>query len=227
MLEMVPAHDVRHRMTAANRRRQLLEIGLDVFSRRGFSGATTKEIADMAGVSEAAIFRHFPSKEALYSAVLDLRGTSNEEQQWLKDLKRHMECNNDEAVVRSFAKHILQFYQHDTRFERVILFAALESHRLGLARIHELGSPIVQLMSDYIARRQRQGVLIQYDPRTVVLALGGMVHHYGLLTEIFGAPFPKTSEEDITNAFCEIILHGIRRSASARQNGRRKARLKK
>jgi AcrR family transcriptional regulator len=224
---MIAADNVRHRMTGANRRRQILEIALDLFSRRGFSGATTKEIADMAGISEAAIFRHFPSKEAIYSAVLGLRSTSNEEQQWLENLKRHMGCNDDEAVVRSFARHILESYRQDTRLERVVLFAALESHRLGLARLHELGSPILQLMTEYVARRQREGALIRCDPLTIVLALGGMVHHYGLFTEIFGAPFPKIPEGEIADAFCEITLHGIRRSASAGKNNRRKARQKK
>jgi AcrR family transcriptional regulator len=50
------------RMNAGDRRRQLLDAALELFSRKGFGGATTKEIAASAGVTEAIIFRHFPSK---------------------------------------------------------------------------------------------------------------------------------------------------------------------
>ncbi|RXL62837.1 TetR/AcrR family transcriptional regulator, partial [Citrobacter sp. AAK_AS5] len=59
------------RLSAPDRQQQLLAAALQVFSRKGFKGATTREIAGAAGVTEAIIFQHFPSKEALYSAVLE------------------------------------------------------------------------------------------------------------------------------------------------------------
>ncbi len=40
-----------------------------VFAERGFHGTTTRALADAAGVSEALLFKHFPNKEALYSAM--------------------------------------------------------------------------------------------------------------------------------------------------------------
>src|ERR1039458_9227813 len=58
------------RLHASDRRLQLIETALDFFSRKGFSGTTTKEIAAAAGVTEAIIFRHFPTKQDLYNAVL-------------------------------------------------------------------------------------------------------------------------------------------------------------
>ena len=69
---MANEHTPHNRMSAADRQRQLLEVSMNAFSRRGFKGTTTKEIAATAGVTEAVIFQHFPSKEALYSAVLEL-----------------------------------------------------------------------------------------------------------------------------------------------------------
>ena len=57
-----------HRLTAPDRRRQLIEAAMDLFSRKGFAGTTTKEIALAAGVSEAIIFRHFATKRDLYTA---------------------------------------------------------------------------------------------------------------------------------------------------------------
>src|ERR1044071_2951742 len=59
------------RMAADERRLQIARVAMRLFSERGFSGTTTKEIAQAAGVSEAIIFRHFATKEDLYSAIID------------------------------------------------------------------------------------------------------------------------------------------------------------
>src|ERR1035438_410395 len=91
------------RLAATDRRQQLLESALDLFSRKGFEGATTKEIAAAAGVTEAIIFRHFPSKQALYQAVLDYRHESAETQEWLAETKGCMERNDDAGLMRAIA----------------------------------------------------------------------------------------------------------------------------
>jgi AcrR family transcriptional regulator len=60
------------RMDAAARKRAIVETAMPLFARKGFSGATTKEIAERAGVSEALLYRHFPTKVALYEAIQQL-----------------------------------------------------------------------------------------------------------------------------------------------------------
>ena len=60
------------RMDAADRRTAIVEIATPLFARRGFAGTTTKEIAEAAGVSEALLFRHFPTKAALYEEILQI-----------------------------------------------------------------------------------------------------------------------------------------------------------
>lgn len=57
------------RITSEERRDQILNAALKVFSERGFHGTTTRELAKASGVSEALMFRHFPSKEDLYIAL--------------------------------------------------------------------------------------------------------------------------------------------------------------
>jgi AcrR family transcriptional regulator len=57
------------RIPGDERRDLILEACLKVFAERGFHGATTRELAKAAGVSEALLFRHFPSKEDLYLAL--------------------------------------------------------------------------------------------------------------------------------------------------------------
>src|SRR5947207_14597282 len=89
------------RLPATDRRRQLLETALDFFSKKGFDGATTKEIAAAAGVTEAIIFRHFPSKQALYSAVLDLKHESGEIAADVARWQTLMEVNDDLGLFRA------------------------------------------------------------------------------------------------------------------------------
>ena len=52
-------------------RQQLLDAAVRVFSQRGYSGATTREIAETAGVAEGSIYRHFADKSALFREALE------------------------------------------------------------------------------------------------------------------------------------------------------------
>jgi AcrR family transcriptional regulator len=59
------------RMPAAERRLELVETAVRVFSEGRYRGTTTAEIARAAGVSEPILYRHFASKRDLYFAALD------------------------------------------------------------------------------------------------------------------------------------------------------------
>ncbi len=67
----VPSPSQPSRLSAEERRREIVRIAVRIFSQRGFRGTTTKEIAHAVGVSEAIIFRHFATKEELYRAIID------------------------------------------------------------------------------------------------------------------------------------------------------------
>lgn len=208
-------------MPAADRQRQLLEVALNAFSRRGFKGTTTKEIAAAAGVAEAVIFQHFPSKEALYSAVLELHLGTSDEQQWIEEVSACMERNDDEGVFGSFIRRILNSYRCDPLINRVILFAALEGHEQGLARMQKEFAPIFEKFMEYIARRQREGALADCNPHSIMIGLGGIAHQYGLITQIFRAPSPRISDEEMAQLFTRILLHGVQAPPSSEEeNGK-------
>ena len=207
-----------HRMSAADRQHQLLEVALNAFSRRGFKGTTTKAIASAAGVAEAVIFQHFPSKEALYSAVLELHLETSDEQSWLAEISDCMERNDDEGLFRAFIRRILSAYRIDPLIERVILFAALEGHEQGLARMQKQFAPVFERFLDYIARRQRAGALIDCSPQAIMIGLVGIAHQYGLITQIFRAPFPVVSDEEMAQVFTRILMHGVQGTPTIIEN---------
>jgi AcrR family transcriptional regulator len=57
------------KLSFEERREAILAAVRQMFVAKGFYGTTTRELAQAAGVSEALLFKHFPSKEALYSAI--------------------------------------------------------------------------------------------------------------------------------------------------------------
>ena len=62
-------------------RERILDAAYELFSQRGIQAVGVNEVIQRAGVATATLYRHFPSKEKLVLAFLDLR-----EQRWTKDL---------------------------------------------------------------------------------------------------------------------------------------------
>jgi AcrR family transcriptional regulator len=60
------------RLDSDERRKAIVAAAVPLFARKGFAGTTTKELAEAAGISEALLFRHFPSKKHLYGEILRL-----------------------------------------------------------------------------------------------------------------------------------------------------------
>jgi len=199
-------------MSATDRHRQLLDAALTVFSRKGFKGTTTKEIAAAAGVAEAVIFQHFPSKEALYNAVLDAGIGDLDTVQAVETFRNCMERGDDEGVFRAVFLGILNHYRTTPAFQRVILFAALEGHEQGLNRLHEQRAPLFKMFQEYVKKRQQEGVLADGDPFAIMVGAGGAAHHYGLITSIMNAKISDIPDEDIADQLTRIFLDGVRKT---------------
>ena len=199
-------------MSANERQRQLLDAALSVFSLKGFKGATTKEIAATAGVAEAVIFKHFPSKEALYDAVLDLNLVTQKVDQNVAEINEYLDRGDDEGLLRTVVLRILKSYRTNAAFQRVVLFAALEGHEQGLTRLYEQFGPVYNQFKDYIERRQREGVLTDCDPFVALMSIVGIAHHYGLITSIMRvAVCDDIPDETVAEQFTKILLDGIRK----------------
>ena len=60
------------RLDSDERRKAIVAAAIPLFAGKGFAGTTTRELAEAAGISEALLFRHFPSKVSLYREILRL-----------------------------------------------------------------------------------------------------------------------------------------------------------
>jgi AcrR family transcriptional regulator len=89
-------------------RRRILEAAERVFSRDGFQGATTREIAREAQVNEVTLFRHFRTRDDLLRETILYRTISPEEllnskASWKRDLPRQLE-----EYVRKYYELLLE-----------------------------------------------------------------------------------------------------------------------
>jgi AcrR family transcriptional regulator len=62
----------KHRLSAEQRKAAIVRAALPLFARKGYTETTTKDLARAAGVSEPLLYKHFPSKEALYVEIQNL-----------------------------------------------------------------------------------------------------------------------------------------------------------
>jgi len=197
------------RMAGEDRRRQILQVAIELFSKRGFGGTTTKQIADAAGVSEAIIFRHFATKQDLYAAILDFQAQEMGKHLWMEELREIAEQEDDEKLFRAIAARMIAGYGANVAFQRLIAYSALEGHEFSRI-LHSRALPFHAFLCEYIARRQEKGALRHLSPGLIVFALLSMPAHYGLLTKLYGFDLVKSSDEEAVSAFVQILLNGIR-----------------
>lgn len=199
------------RMSGDERRTQILKVAIQLFSQRGFSGTTTKEIARLAGVSEAMVFKHFANKEELYSAILDHKACDRRIQNPFDDLTAYTETKDDYGVFYTLALNALNHQAEDCHFMRLMLHSALEEHDLARMFFESFITDMYNFLGDYIKQRQADGVFREIEPRIVVRAFMGMFVHHSLYSILWDKEqkILKISNEEAAHSFTEILLNGI------------------
>ena len=199
------------RMTGDERRSQILQVAINLFSQRGFSGTTTKEIARAAGVSEAIIFRHFANKDELYSAILDYKACSRTFQSHFEEVIEKVKAKDDYGVFFTMTLNALDNHSEDCGFLRLMLHSALEDHDLARMFFESFITDVYKFLGDYIRLRQADGAFRQIEPNMVVRAFVGMFIHHSLNNLLWDKEqkLLKVSNEEAAKNFTEILLRGI------------------
>src|SRR5437868_1320348 len=214
------------RMAADERRLQIVRVAVRLFSDRGFRGTTTKEIAREAGVSEAIIFRHFATKEELYTAIIDYKACAglgacppaDESSHPLIDTIRAgvsdaMERRDDREVFRRIALSMMEHHARDHEFLRLLLYSALEGHQLAQIFWDKNVRVLYEFLGGYVRDRQREGAFRDVDPFLVVRAFSGAVIHHSLNNILWERDAARrivnATAEEAAREFTDILLHGI------------------
>jgi len=196
------------RLKGAERRRVIIEAALTLFSQKGFQGTTTKEIAQAAGCSEATLFKHFATKDELYSAILEAKVRIEE----VLTPAMHMAARKDDAgVFRAVALRGLTQVKQDATLLRLLLFSALEGHALAPIFFDSKVRKLHEFLSSYIETRIADGAFRRVNPLVAARGFIGMIVHYLLLHEIYGVKRPADlSPEQVVETFVTLFCDGIR-----------------
>ena len=199
------------RMSAEDRKLQILRVAVGLFSRKGFGGTTTREIAQAAGVSEAMVFRHFATKQELYSAILDHKACSGDSMNPEHMVAEALKQKDDRAVFEQLARGALDHHECDPEFQRLLLHSALEGHELAEMFFEKFVRRVYELLGGYIAERQRDGAMVKVDPAIVVRSFIGMIIHHSLNNNLWDPKrrLLKIANRDAAKHFTDILLHGI------------------
>jgi AcrR family transcriptional regulator len=195
------------RLTGEERRRVIVEAALALFSQKGFRGTTTKEIAEAAGCSEATIFKHFATKDELYSAILEAKSRIEET---LAKAAHAAARKDDAGVFRAVGLESLSRTEQDPSLLRLLLFSALEGHDLSHLFFESKVRRLHEFLSGYIKGRIVDGAFQPVDPLLAARGFVGMIAHHLLIHEIFGVKRPAgLLPEHVVDTFVTVFLQGI------------------
>ena len=202
------------RLPADARRAQILREAAHLFGTHGFSGTTTRDVAARVGITEAALYRHFPSKEAMYAAILDERMAAPDH---LTPLEAPAAAGDDRAVFTGLALALLRSVEADPTLLRLLLYSALEGHELARPFQETRIRRLREFLQRYLERRTAEGAFRDVDPALGARAFIGMVVDHLIVRQVFGQrdQYPQPLEV-VAETFVSIFLDGV----VARSGGR-------
>lgn len=174
----------RQRRGERDTRGQILDASLHLFSEHGFARTTVRAIARDVGITNAAIYYHFASKQELLEALLEEKGIVPA----LQDLEQAATDLAPRDALLGMARQAMSLMQSSRDFLRLVLMEALGSEPAAVAVYRSLmerwEKGVSRLLKTYAQRGQLRQVDIEVTARqivTLVIAtfLGDLVGRFG------------------------------------------------
>jgi AcrR family transcriptional regulator len=188
----------------AETEQKILDAAMNVFSERGYDGATTRGIAEKAGVNEVTLFRKFQSKENILRAVITERREAV-----VKSLDSILLIEDGVSLancLHSLGRELVQFISDRVDWIALLIREGRRRPEFQEA-LSTIPKAIVERLVQYFEREILLGNMRKVNPRTVALvfvshafynALAGM-----LVKEITGDTKKEFDE------FIDILARGI------------------
>ncbi|MFQ5847677.1 MAG: TetR/AcrR family transcriptional regulator [Candidatus Methylomirabilales bacterium] len=209
------------RVSGLERKRQIIDAAATLFSQRGFRGTTTREIAETVGVSEAALFRYYANKDALYRAIIDAKSKTEDV---VAAAREAAERGDDRGVFEAVALTLMEGTTEDSTLMRLLLFSALEGHDLSTIFFETRVRRLHRFLRRYIETRIAAGAFRTIDPLLAARSFVGMVIHHLLIHELFGVKRPpRYSPGKVVETFVNLFLGGIRVVPARGEDGQRRS----
>jgi len=201
------------RMTSDLRRQLILGAAKRCFARNGFAGTTTKRVAAAAAISEALLFKHFPSKAALYAEILADECEADPALAHL--LGQEPSTATLVELVVGMVRHFLHISDSPDQQEAQRVRLMITSHlddgefaRLLCAKVADLIGPVFTASIDR-AVAAGEATRIGRQP----LNLFWFAHHTVLMAAVSRMPVVPClsygNAADLERQLCEFILRGV------------------
>ena len=198
-------------MTSDLRRQLILGAAKRCFARNGFAGTTTKSVAAAASISEGLLFKHFPSKAALYAEILA------EECEADPDLAHLLGLEPSTAtlveLVRGMVRHFVEISDNEQEAQRLRLMTTSHLDDGEFARLlyGKVGDLIGPVFTTSLQRAEAAGDASRIGSEP--LNLFWFAHHTVLMAALTRLPaVPCLSygdAADLERQLSEFILRGI------------------
>ncbi len=154
-------------------RQAILDAGLAVFSAQGYRGATLDQIAQAAGLSKPNLLYYFPSKEAIYTALL-----AGQLHTWLDPLHALDQNGEPVAEILAYVRRKLELSRDFPRESRLFANEILQgAPRIAGALSGELKT-LVDEKADLIRDWVAQGRIAPVDPHHLIFSIWALTQHY-------------------------------------------------
>ncbi len=193
-------------------RRTLLDAALALVAQAGPGALSLRELAREAGVSHAAPYRHFASREALLVAL------ATEGFLGLGAAMAASAAGEGNPIYRLRAMgvaYVAYAVSHPGHFR--VMFGGEVHGRAEDPELARAGGPTLQALIDAVADAQRAGQLRAGDPRQLALPAWSMVHGLAMLLvdQQVGALLDTVYAETLANAVIDVVVQGLAPGASA------------
>lgn len=186
-------------------RNKILETALKLFSKQGYLGATTKEIAKEAGIAEVTLFRHFPSKEKLFEDVINTYSFLP----ILRGLLPGISNIPYEKALTVIAKRFLDTL--DLRKDMIqIMHSEVRRYPEKIHKIHHgFIDETIKTLASYFNEMHKKGIMRAFDTESGARAFLGMFFSYFNAKEfhIF-KKYRKIDTDKIIKEFVGIFVRG-------------------
>jgi len=190
-------------MSEEETRQRILDAALQLFSERGYDGATTRAIAALAGVNEVTLFRHFGSKKSLFQAML----RHNSALPGLEFALRERLTGDYRQDLLILATQFLTFL-HARHKEIIMLLAEAERQPELLEMVAFIPMQQRQMVSDYLKWQMSQGHMRPMDPDLAAQGLLGMLLTYCLGLNLLPEALARMPLAEVAAQFVDLFVEG-------------------
>jgi len=207
-----------------DKRRRIEAAALALFTTQGFHGTNNREIAKRAGVSTAAIYTHYPSKEALFIGLVEQHRALVAK--WLRKTIAGLRDPLAKPDLTAFASAIRAKMRKDPEYFLLIFIDVVEfKNQHFRASFHDVPEWFRRALGPALANVSKQPGWCGQDPAFVLAAVYMYFVHYGLIEQHMGGRrHLGVSHEQAINQVVELLCGGLWRipRGTARGNGQRK-----